>query len=374
MKRIALLVFGLLLTLMPAATAASTVKAGASCTKIGQSAVSADKKFTCVKVGKKLQWNKGVSSQSAKPTTGVDAHTKVVSQVLADWKNWISKKNTSNNPIKILVEPGYEANWSTAPAPASNLLIASFEGNSHTLLQEPITVLGDNKDWILKTGQTLSCSTVDVQQPLGIYCGHIQVGYGYFILNGKSTVSFASGTKLSTSQINTLKFMIAHDVATMYELQAQYGSLKYDGTKNQIPAWIREGFVQLFSALAVSESNNPKQSYIDFMTSSGLLDQFPRALCAKTLQDFESKDRNWGGFCTYSQNLYGVELLVARHGGLEALFNFVTLFGKSDDWPSSFKIAFGISREDFYAEWYDYLEIPNVDRPAIKAAAPSIHS
>jgi hypothetical protein len=273
-----------------------------------------------------------------------------------------------------LVEPGYEANWSTAPSSASNLLIASFEGNSHTLLQEPITVLGDNKDWILKTGQSLSCSTVDVQQPLGIYCGHIQVGYGYFILNGKSTDSFASGTKLSTSQLNTLKFMIAHDVATMYELQAQYGSLKYDGTKNQIPAWIREGFVQLFSSLSVSESNNPKQSYIDFMTSSGLLDQFPKALCAKTLQDFESKDRNWGGFCTYSQNLYGVELLVARHGGLEALFNFVTLFGKSDDWPSSFKTAFGISREDFYVEWYDYLEIPKADRPAIKPAAPSIHS
>ena len=200
------------------------------------------------------------------------------------------------------------------------------------------------------------------------------MGYGYFILNGNSADKFATGNKLSASQSNTLKFSIAHDVATMYELQAQYGSLKYDGTKNQIPAWIREGFVQLFAALAASESSVPKQNYSEFMTSAGLLEQFPRALCTKTLQDFESKDRNWGGFCTYSQNFYGVELLVARHGGLEALFNFVAQFGKSDDWPSSFKSAFGISREDFYVEWYDYLGIPKSDRPATKSAAPSIHS
>ena len=375
MKRIAALItFIVLATFVPINSAVSAVKSGATCTKAGQSVVSANKKYTCVIVGKKLKWNSGVRVQSPKATPILSQHEKVVTQVISDWKAWRSKSSTSFNPIKIIVEPGYESNWSTGPTQVANLLIATLEGNGHTLLQEPIALLGDNKDWILNTGKTLSCGTVDLQQPLGIYCGHIQMGYGYFILNGNSADKFATGNKLSASQSNTLKFSIAHDVATMYELQAQYGSLKYDGTKNQIPAWIREGFVQLFAALAASESSNPKQNYSEFMTSTGLLEQFPRALCTKTLQDFESKDRNWGGFCTYSQNFYGVELLVARHGGLEALFNFVTLFGKTDDWPSSFKTAFGINREDFYAEWYDYLGIAKSDRPATKSAAPSIHS
>jgi hypothetical protein len=375
MKRIAgLLTLVFLATFMPLNAAVSAVRSGAICTKQGQSIVSANKKFTCVKVGNKLKWKKGVTNQSAKPAAATSVHEKVISQVISDWKVWRTKSTASSNQVRIIVEPGYESNWSVGPARVANLLINTLEGNNHTLLQEPIALLGDNKEWILSTGKTLSCGTVDLQQPLGIYCGHIQMGYGYFIINGNSTDKFATGKKLSPSQNNALKFSIAHDVATMYELQAQYGSIKYDGTKNQIPAWIREGFVQLFAALAASEITNPKQNYVDFMTSSGLLEQFPRALCTKTLQEFESKDRNWGGSCIYSQNFYGVELLAARHGGLEALFNFVALFGETDDWPSSFKNAFGISREDFYVEWYDYLGIAKSGRPAMKSAAPSIHS
>jgi hypothetical protein len=94
-------------------------------------------------------------------------------------------------------------------------------------------------------------------------------------------------------------------------------------------------------------------------------------LCSKTLQNFESKDRNWGGSCASSQNFYAVELLAARHGGLEALFKFVSQYGVTNDWTASFKSAFGISREDFYLEWYDYLKIPQNLRPALTAPAPA---
>jgi len=219
----------------------SAVKAGSTCAKVGQTSVQSGKKFTCVKVGKKLQWDKGVAispasapSPAASKAPAVESakaqnpHEVVVSQVLANWKSWLSKSATTYVPSRVIVEPGYEANWTAAPIKATNLLIASFEGNGQSLLQEPIAVLGDNKDWILKTGNTLSCGTVDLQQPLGIYCGHIQLGYGYFILNGNSADKYAGGNALTPSQISTLKFMITHDVATMYELQAQYGSLKYD--------------------------------------------------------------------------------------------------------------------------------------------------
>jgi hypothetical protein len=158
----------------------------------------------------------------------------------------------------------------------------------------------------------------------------------------------------------------------MYELQAQYGSIPYDGTKNQIPAWIREGFVQLFAALAISDSNADKKNYYEYIASANLLESFPTKLCTKTLQGFESRDRNWGGSCASSQNFYGVELLAARHGGLDALFKFVTQFGTTDDWPTSFNSAFGITREEFYIEWYDYLKIPTGERPALTPAAPSV--
>jgi hypothetical protein len=56
----------LLLTLAVPVQAA-TPKAGAKCTKAGASATAAGKKFTCIKSGKKLVWNKGVAIMKPTP-------------------------------------------------------------------------------------------------------------------------------------------------------------------------------------------------------------------------------------------------------------------------------------------------------------------
>jgi len=51
---------------------AATAKAGANCTKLKATSIAKGKKFTCVKSGKKLVWNKGVIVKAAvtkpKPT------------------------------------------------------------------------------------------------------------------------------------------------------------------------------------------------------------------------------------------------------------------------------------------------------------------
>ena len=63
----------------------SAVKTGATCSKAGQTTLLSGKKFTCVKVGKKLQWNNGVIVQSPKPTNSPTAqlsgHDLVISQI-----------------------------------------------------------------------------------------------------------------------------------------------------------------------------------------------------------------------------------------------------------------------------------------------------
>jgi M6 family metalloprotease-like protein len=51
-----------------AAQAATAPKAGSACKKAGQTITASGKKFTCVKSGKKLVWNKGVAVAAAKPT------------------------------------------------------------------------------------------------------------------------------------------------------------------------------------------------------------------------------------------------------------------------------------------------------------------
>jgi len=61
--------------LQPIATAAP--KPGSKCTKVGQTSTSAGIKYTCVKSGKKLVWNKGVALKKAEPAPAPSAETKV---------------------------------------------------------------------------------------------------------------------------------------------------------------------------------------------------------------------------------------------------------------------------------------------------------
>ena len=67
-----LLITALCVAVIPDASAL-TAKAGAKCTKVKATSVVKGKKYTCIKSGKKLIWNKGVAVKpaakpSAKPT------------------------------------------------------------------------------------------------------------------------------------------------------------------------------------------------------------------------------------------------------------------------------------------------------------------
>jgi hypothetical protein len=66
--------------LQPIATAAP--KPGTACKKVGQTSTSAGIKYTCIKSGKKLVWNKGVATKKAEPAPVPSAETKVESKNL----------------------------------------------------------------------------------------------------------------------------------------------------------------------------------------------------------------------------------------------------------------------------------------------------
>ena len=66
--------------LQPIATAAP--KPGTACKKAGQTSTSAGIKYTCIKSGKKLVWNKGVATKKAEPAPVPTPETKVESKNL----------------------------------------------------------------------------------------------------------------------------------------------------------------------------------------------------------------------------------------------------------------------------------------------------
>ena len=62
----------LVLTVVIAPGSSASVKAGASCKKVGQTSTASGMKFTCVKKGAKLVWGKGVAVK-ARPTASTSA-------------------------------------------------------------------------------------------------------------------------------------------------------------------------------------------------------------------------------------------------------------------------------------------------------------
>ena len=68
MKRVAL-VLTFIFAISTGITAEAAVKAGAACSKAGATSTVSNKKFTCVKSGKKLVWDKGVAVRVLKPST-----------------------------------------------------------------------------------------------------------------------------------------------------------------------------------------------------------------------------------------------------------------------------------------------------------------
>ena len=61
MRKITLAVILVASLFAPVSAQAATAKAGASCPKVKTTQIVGSKKFTCVKSGKKLVWNKGVA-------------------------------------------------------------------------------------------------------------------------------------------------------------------------------------------------------------------------------------------------------------------------------------------------------------------------
>ena len=57
-----------LLVFLPLIPASATAKAGAKCTKVGSKSIVGNKTFTCIKSGKKLAWDKGVSTKKSSST------------------------------------------------------------------------------------------------------------------------------------------------------------------------------------------------------------------------------------------------------------------------------------------------------------------
>lgn len=61
-----LIVISLMITFIPIGSVFSATKPGSKCSKLSSKSIIGNKTYTCIKLGKKLIWNKGVQTPAPK--------------------------------------------------------------------------------------------------------------------------------------------------------------------------------------------------------------------------------------------------------------------------------------------------------------------
>ncbi len=99
-RLIAFLSILLLSSSLPLISANAAAKAGGACTKAGLTSVTSGKTFTCIKSGKKLVWNKGISTTTSAQFTEVGATVDVESCKLLDARSNKLQPNNVGFPLQ----------------------------------------------------------------------------------------------------------------------------------------------------------------------------------------------------------------------------------------------------------------------------------
>jgi hypothetical protein len=174
-KWITLTLSAILLITLVAPVQAATPKAGSKCTKAGATATAAGKKFTCVKSGTKLVWNKGVSIKAAPkpavnpvlkpveptptptptvtypdvPTSFDDLIAKYEGISYAAWSKSNAAIKASNDvapPFRALTGPNTTLAFKN-PASAYDLVARLYSGYKSTNAMTVLSFGYDDRDW-----------------------------------------------------------------------------------------------------------------------------------------------------------------------------------------------------------------------------------
>jgi hypothetical protein len=306
-------------------------------------------------------------TQTYNPKYGNISEKELANLVLADWAQWKKKKLNNQAQITIILQDGYAKDWETVTREVTSYAKNVLDGNGLKLTQTPFFAYGDTEDFRSKAFaqfyKTSSCTPPYMaNSEEGVYCATAGIGSGGVRI-GKPGFPVANNYQLTKQDLDSLTFFIAHEIGIFYIVQAQYGDISYTGNKFQIPTWIRQGTAQMIGVLVANDLRNSGGLYLDQNGFNLFFGPKPETICSKDLQDAESKEKFMPDNCSQSMSFYAVSLLVSKFGGIKALFKFFALYGQNDDWVNDFKLIFGISREDFYKEWWTYLGVTQGDWP-----------
>jgi hypothetical protein len=375
-------------------SAHAAVKAGAACSKIDQISIAQGKKYTCVKSGKKLVWNKGVlfkkpatpapsptlpnivfplhnvgtgicdvqggSAQEVRASSSYVRTTKTYSNLwqkygilkpdsweaidqkaISSFRSYVSQKKQSEAEVHISMEPGITDETTMSTLYRNLVAVGELLGTRveyPTFRKSVFIIAFKNWDWLKDEYVSLGCDPVTAVQratPVSTITGWTDPLTLTVILNLGHPNS-KSGGKFQSN----LGILGGHEFFHLIQFQNTSG-LK-NVTEVAQPAWLVEGGASLVGAL-VSDHLKIAPFEVRY-TSKGISGSSE----GKTLNLEVSNNTQF----VYSLGLLGSEFLVSIVG----FDKFVKIWKESGNgkvFSDAFQDATGIELIDFYKMFYE---------------------
>ena len=335
---------------LPLFPASAVAKAGGKCTKAGSTEVVQAKKYTCVKSGKKLAWNKGVKVAT------IDTQS-IQSAAYANMKKAMVPKPVENL-FRYHYSPnaleGYKQKIEKELNFSMGYWTSVYDG---TELFNVFYATEKELDWLVNAWKTYDLDKNGNTERE--YKGRLeregsQLNAGSVpSQDGKSHLSFF---RSSTRPIQD-DAMIPHENVHIVQQQLTKSRTA------QMPCWLREGSANLFGDFLITEKyglgvyEDVKRSDMNAYQSGSV--EIRKFSDSEWFTHLKSLEGNFSGGCDYKYRFaYGTGLLLSEvlmaEGGFEKMMEFWRAFSLEVDWRQSFKNIYGVEID----VWYKTRAIP----------------
>ncbi len=363
----------------PAAVNAAAPKAGAKCAKTGATATASGKKFTCIKSGKKLVWNKGVIIKAAAPTPtaigdpigaigGSPANSPAPAPVVkypdaptsfddlianyegisyAAWSKSSAAIKASNDvapPFKVLTG----ANTTLAfknPASAFDLVARMYSGYKSTNAMTVMSFGYDDRDWAQAQMKELQPKST-WQWITYTACATRATCWG----GGMYTDEKANGLLVITTEVlddnHTSGTLEAHEYLHAIQQNQMGRPTVWPETNDWPPSWYREGqatftqnaaiYYQSFDHYLKNRKSISTDLYRDPTFTSGWIQEF---FVVNQPESWFNKYPSWR---QYDMGAMLVEVLTALKGPSSTM-EIWKLMGTGQNFNQAFENIYGTS-------------------------------
>ena len=137
---------------------------------------------------------------------------------------------------------------------------------------------------------------------------------------------------------------LAHEWAHSYRAAGQQGRVLVDE-----PAWVKEGLASMWASVSVVNTFQSRMTYRDWHVLR--LRKFVHWVdqCNRPLREYRTVQEGTNG-CEYFMGPLAVELLIARHGGLQNIVKVFHLHNSAQGFPGDFVQVYGMTIEEFEHE------------------------